>query len=81
MFNNLCRELDGWTKMQAKMQADRKQEDIKITCYSALVLERLFIYMFQEDFGALQQNLSLFHSTLSGKGPFSLEWWTSGIVE
>jgi len=35
--------------------------------------------------GALLQNLSLFHelfhSTLSGKGPFSLEGWISGIVE
>ncbi len=49
MFNNLCKELDRWTKMQA----DRKQEDIKKTCYSTFVLERLFIYMFLQDFGAL----------------------------
>ncbi len=27
MFNNLCSEVDRWTKMQEKMQARGKQED------------------------------------------------------
>ncbi len=27
MFNNLCNELDRWTKMHEKMQAKGKQED------------------------------------------------------
>ncbi len=39
MFNNLCNELDKWTKMHENMQVDGKQEDKKETCHSLLVLE------------------------------------------
>ncbi len=46
----MCNELDRWTKMQEKMQTIGKQEDKKEICHSTLVLERLFMYMFQEDF-------------------------------
>jgi hypothetical protein len=36
--------------MWEKMQTRGKQEDKKEICHLALVLERLFKYMFQEDF-------------------------------
>jgi hypothetical protein len=51
----MCSELDRWTKMWEKMQVDGKQEDKKETYHSTLVLERLFIYMFQEDFGVIKR--------------------------
>ncbi len=51
MFNNLGNELDRWTKMQERMKVDGKHEDRKETYHLALILERLFKYMFQEDFG------------------------------
>jgi hypothetical protein len=37
------------------MQVDGKQEDKKETYHSTLVLERFFIYMFQEDFGVIKR--------------------------
>ncbi len=46
IFNNLCNELDKWTKMQEKMQIGGKQEEQKEICHSTLVLERLFRHMF-----------------------------------
>jgi hypothetical protein len=46
MFNNLCSELDRWTKMKEEMQIGGKQEYKKEICHSMLVLERLFKYMF-----------------------------------
>jgi hypothetical protein len=46
MFNNLCSELDRWTNMKEKMQIGVKLEDKEEICHSALVLERLFRYMF-----------------------------------
>jgi len=55
MFNNLCNELDRWTKMQVKMQVDGKQEDRKESYHLELILERLFKYMFQEDFGVIKK--------------------------
>jgi hypothetical protein len=38
------------------MQVDGKQEDRKETCYSTLVLKRLFKYMFQQDFEVTIKN-------------------------
>jgi hypothetical protein len=38
MFNNLCSELDRWTKMKVKMQVDVKHGDKKETYHSRLVL-------------------------------------------
>jgi hypothetical protein len=45
----MCNELDIWTKIHEKMQTWGKQEDKKEIYHSTLVLERLFMYMFQED--------------------------------
>jgi hypothetical protein len=45
--------------MQSKMQVDGKQEDRKETCYSTLVLERLFKYMFQENFEVTTKKLKI----------------------
>jgi len=56
MFNNLCSRLDRWTKMQSNMQVNGKYEDRIETCYSTLVLERLFRYMFQKDFKVVVKN-------------------------
>jgi hypothetical protein len=47
--------LDRWTKMQAKMQVDGKQENRKETYHLELILERLFKYMFQKDFWVIKK--------------------------
>jgi hypothetical protein len=42
---------------EEKMQVDGKQEDKKETCHSTLVLEILFRYMFQEDYGVIEKRI------------------------
>ncbi len=48
-----CKKLQS----EKKMQVDGKQEEKKETCHLALVLERLFIYMFQEDYGVIEKRI------------------------
>jgi hypothetical protein len=40
------------------MQVDGKQEDKKEIYHSTLVLERFYIYMFQEDFGVIEKKIT-----------------------
>jgi hypothetical protein len=56
LFKNLCSELDRWTKMDEKMQTWVKQKDNKKIYHSTLVLEILFMYIFQEDFKVITKN-------------------------
>jgi hypothetical protein len=44
-------------KSEKKMQVDGKYEDKKETCHSTLVLERLFIYMFQKNYGVIEKRI------------------------
>lgn len=59
MFNNLCRDwIDGpRCKKKCKWMGNKRIK--KKTCHSALVLERLFNYMFQKDFRVIENKTKI----------------------
>jgi hypothetical protein len=61
MFNNLCGELDRWTKMKENMQVDAKHGDKKETYHSRLVLAIVYIHLLELIYSYVEKIIIITH--------------------